>query len=420
MANKKTETQCVVQIIPLRLNKTQESLCFAIREEAGKCWTEMVKAHIASRSGIWLNSTDLGKQFKGQFALHSQTIQALAQKLEANVKTIESLKKSNPDAKYPYREKPFQTPTWKEQAIRRKNGDIILSNGSGRRPLILTLPDEYQTSDICRAELTWRAKRYELCITIDTGKVPPPLIRKVKTAGVDLGEINIGAVVTEDGQGIVINGRHLRSIVQLRNKSHATLQAKIDRCKDGSKRQKQLIYKKTCISAKFHRQQRDILHKASRQVIEFCKKENVAHLAIGDVRNVADGANKGKETNQKLSQWAHGKFVAMLEYKGRNEGMNVKQISEAYSSRTCSVCGHVKNNSPRGRVYSCSGCGVRLNRDGNGGANICSRARFGQYTKVQVNNIKYLRPLRLGRSRAVDTRQSCLVDSGEPPRTPCL
>jgi len=81
-------------------------------------------------------------------------------------------KKSNHKAEYPYKNKPYQTPTWKEQAIRRKNGNIILSNGVGQQPLILALPDEYKASDICLAELTWRASRYELCITIDTGKVP--------------------------------------------------------------------------------------------------------------------------------------------------------------------------------------------------------------------------------------------------------
>jgi len=79
-----------------------------------------------------------------------------------------------------------------------------LSNGRGRKPLILKLPDEYQSANIVRAELTWRADHYKLRITLDTGEVNPPFNSCVKTAGVDLGEVNIAVVVTDAGQGVVI------------------------------------------------------------------------------------------------------------------------------------------------------------------------------------------------------------------------
>ena len=57
----------------------------------------MLQAHIESRCGKWLSSVDLGKQFKGGYALHSQTIQALAQKLEANVDSARILRQDNPN-----------------------------------------------------------------------------------------------------------------------------------------------------------------------------------------------------------------------------------------------------------------------------------------------------------------------------------
>ncbi len=40
----------------------------------------------------------------------------------------------------------------------------------------------------------------------------PPLLENGKTVGVDLGEINIAAAVTEEGEGLVISGWYLRSI----------------------------------------------------------------------------------------------------------------------------------------------------------------------------------------------------------------
>jgi putative transposase len=167
-----------------------------------------------------------------------------------------------------------------------------------------------------------------------------------------------------------------------------------------------LKQRKAQASAKMYRQQRDILHKASRQVVEFCREQEVAHLSIGDVKDIATGLNHGRHNNQKLSQWPHGQFANYIEYKARRYGISTTQDPEDYSTRTCSHCGQVKA-SVKGRVYNCSGCGVTTSRDANGGANICSRKRYGKYGHVQVASITYLRPISLGRSRAVDTRQRC-------------
>jgi putative transposase len=270
----------------------------------------MLQAHIESRSGKWLSSVDLGKMYKGQYRLHSQTIQALAQKLEANVDTARELRKTEPEVRYPYRPKQYQTATWKESAIHwTGDGALLLSNGKNTPALILPVPGEYREADICRVELTWRADHYELCLTIDTGLEDPPLRESGQIAGVDLGEVNIAAVCTERGDALVVSGRALRSVKQLRNKRHAAYTALISRCKPGSKRHRRLVRSKGRASAKLERQQRDILHKASRQVVEFCRANEVKALAVGDVRDIQDQVDLGAKINQKISQWPHGQFV---------------------------------------------------------------------------------------------------------------
>ena len=97
-----------------------------LREETGHCWTDMLNAHIESRGGKWLSSVDLSKRFKGQYALHSQTVQALAQKLEANVDAARELRKTDPEARYPHRPKRYQTVVWKKPAIHWLEGGQIL------------------------------------------------------------------------------------------------------------------------------------------------------------------------------------------------------------------------------------------------------------------------------------------------------
>ena len=407
MGYRSSHTNCIVRIIPLReLSAQQEAHCLFLREEAGRCWTDMLNAHIKSRSGKWLSAVDLCKMFKGQYALYSQSIQALAQKLEANIATARELRKTDPDARYPYHSKKYQTVIWKEESIHwLDNGRMLLSNGKNNQPLILPVPAEYMDVDIRKAELTWRADHYELCLTIDTGLVNPPPKQIGQTAGVDLGEVNIAAVVTEAGDALVVNGRALRSVKQLRNKRHAALDSLISRCKPGSKRHRRLLKSKARASAKMYRQQRDILHKASRQVVEFCQANDVKEIAIGDVRDAQDGVNLSKKSNQKISQWAHGQFVQYVAYKSAEDGMKTGHIPEDYSTRTCSCCKRRRKNAPRGRVFTCPRCGAVIHRDVNGGSNICSRARYGSYGFVQAQTIMYLRPL--WRSRAFDTSQRC-------------
>ena len=345
--------------------------------------------------------------------MHSQTVQALAQKLEANVDTAREVRKSDPEARYPYHPKKYQTVVWKESAIHWiEDGHILLSNRKNNQPLILTVPDEYIGVDIRKAELTWRADHYELCLTIDTGIVNPLPKQSGQMAGVDLGEINIAAVATEAGDALVVSGRALRSVKRLRNKRHAALDALISRCKPGSKRHRRLVKSKAKASAKMYRQQRDLLHKASRQVVEFCQANDVKAIAVGDVRDAQDGVNLSTNSNQKISQWPHGQFVKYVAYKSAEYGMQTDYIPEDYSTRTCSWCRRVAKRVPRGRVYTCPGCGAVIHRDANGAGNICSRARYGSYGFVQVQTIMYLRPL--GRSRASDTGQSCGVNRAEP------
>jgi transposase len=167
----------------------------------------------------------------------------------------------------------------------------------------LPLPKEYRQSDLCKVELVWRANHYQLALTIDTHSTNPPLAFiqpdkaaandhvaaipcSLKVAGGDLGEIHLIALTTDSGEANqIITGRTLRSVKQLRNKRHSNLNRLLSRCKKGSRRWKKLIQRKREASTKCYQQQRDILHKASRQAVRFCETEKIAVLAVGDVRH---------------------------------------------------------------------------------------------------------------------------------------
>jgi putative transposase len=398
MGYKQTATTCTVQLVPYRALSAQTAAqCEALRREAGRCWTDMVQAHVASRDGAWLAERDLQAMTRGgRYRLHSQSVQALAQKLIANVDTARTLRDREQHAggdiqtRYPYKEKLYQTVTWKDQAIRVRDGYIYLPNGRHQPDLVLPLPISFHAATIRKAELLWRANHYQLALTIEQPP-DPPLRQNGQTAGVDLGEINMAAACTERGRALVINGRLLRHHKQLRNKRHAALSALLARCRKGSRRHTRLKRQKARASAKLYRQQRNHLHQASRKLVDFAVSQGVSQLAIGDVRDIADGVDKGARANQKISQWPHGQFIQYVTYKARRQGIAVSQIDEAYSSRTCSHCGHVRHSTPRGRVFACPGCGVQCHRDANGAANIVSQAVYGSYGRVHVQSLMHRR-----------------------------
>jgi putative transposase len=319
-------------------------------------------------------------------------VQALDEKLVANVDTARTNRKreqavgGEPVMRYPYREKAYQTVTWKGQAVRLEGGHLVLPNGRGQANLVLPLPARFQGADIRQVELLWRADHYQMALTIAMSPPPQPNTLPVpgQIVGVDLGEINVAVLCTQDGHALVISGRLLRHVKQLRNKRHAAYQERQARGKKGNCRWKRLQRQKNRAATKCYRQQRNILHQTSRKAVAFAHQHGVCELAVGDVRDIGDGVGKGRHANQKISQWPHGQFRRYLTEKAARLEMRVTLHDEAFSSRTCSSCGHRHASAPRGRVFRCSGCGTSINRDANGAANICSKRVAGHLAAVQV------------------------------------
>ena len=315
---------------PLRgLDSATLAQCQALRQEAGRLWTDLVTLHAQARTqGQWLSAGEFEQATKGgQYALHSQSVQALCQKFAANVETATELRRQEfaetgqVQTQYPHHPKVYQTVVWKDQALTiLPTGQLRLPTGGQRPPLLLPLPEEYRRANLRRAELTWRADHYELCLTLDTGETLPPPLPTGAVAGVDLGEVHVAAVTTTRRHALVLSGRQLRACKQWRNKVHSVLQEQLSRCQPGSRRAQRLLKRKAQVSAKLYRQQRDLLHQAARKVVTFCQSEGVSRIAVGDVRDIQTGVSLGKRTNQKISQWPHGQFARYLHREGGAAG----------------------------------------------------------------------------------------------------
>src|SRR5215831_13407477 len=167
MPYKHTATQCVVRPVALRgLSPAVLAQCQALRAEAGRLWTDLLTVHAQARAqGQWLSAGELEQTTKGgQYALHSQSVQALCQKFAANVETATELRRQEVadtgqiQTAYPHHPKRYQTVVWKDQALTLlPSGSLRLPTGAQRPPLLLPLPAEYHAANLRRAELTWRA-----------------------------------------------------------------------------------------------------------------------------------------------------------------------------------------------------------------------------------------------------------------------
>ncbi|SEH51429.1 putative transposase, partial [Halopenitus malekzadehii] len=98
---------------------------------------------------------------------------------------------------------------------------------------------------------------------------------------------------------------------------------------------------------------------------------NVGKLA--GVRDDEDGESKnwGRHGNLDLHGWAFDRFTKILTYKAKVSGIEVVEVSERDTSKTCCVCGR-KDESQRVErgLYVCEGHDDAFNADVNGAENI--------------------------------------------------
>jgi hypothetical protein len=122
-----------------------------------------VTLHAQARAhGQWLSASDLEQATKGgQYALHSQSVQALCQKVAANVETATDLRRQEVaetgriQTQSPHHSKVYQTVVWKNQALTVLPSGFLRLPTAGQRPPLLLMPEEYQRTNLRRAELTW-------------------------------------------------------------------------------------------------------------------------------------------------------------------------------------------------------------------------------------------------------------------------
>jgi len=87
----------------------------------------------------------------------------------------------------------------------------------------------------------------------------------------------------------------------------------------------------------------------AKHVVERCVEKDVGRIHIGDLSGIRkDGngemKNWGSDGNLDLHGWAFNRFNSILEYKAKVEGIDVIEVDEGDTSKTCCVCGEVDDS----------------------------------------------------------------------------
>ncbi len=227
------------------------------------------------KKGIWLKPKHLMRLFTSK-KLHAHTSDATVQAFFASLKSWRERKKlGDPDAHPPRKRKWYFRIEYKRSAMSLADGTLRLSNGKGNDPFVLDWPWDLPKTIV----IHWTGTQYEAIATYEVE--PHASARGSKVAGIDLGEIHMA--VSHDGeQTHILNGRHLRSKRQYRNKLGEHLSKKIDRKKKGARRRKKLIKSKKKQLKKLKNQIRDIEHKQTSRLVSTLYQDGVQTVVIGD------------------------------------------------------------------------------------------------------------------------------------------
>ena len=196
------------------------------------------------------------------------------------------------------------------------------------------------------------------------------LLNTNNVMGIDLGLNNI--VTTSDNIGttpLIIKGGVIKSINQFYNKKLSKYKSFAKKCNDTHITHRIL---------KFHRKRnnkiRDVFHKTSRKIVNYCIDHNIGTIVIGYNEGWKQKCNIGKRNNQNFVSVPFLKLIQQIEYKSEMVGINVIRTSEEYTSQRCSSCGIVKKSNRKYRgLYVCSECGSVLNADVNASQNILKK-----------------------------------------------
>lgn len=224
------------------------------------------------------------------------------------------------------------------------------------------IPDNFKNICITKNEEGW-------FITFPYEQEESELSSDDRTLAIDLGISKLVTGVNDDGEFVETSHRK-PSKKEMRRLDN--IRSKRDKCEKGSRRWNFLskVYRREL--KRWNNRAMDHLHKVS---FFLCKGRTERSLVIGDLKP-KEMVSKIRGLNRLVqNEWRLYQFIKLLEYKARKFGKLLFKVNERGTSKTCSKCGSIKAMPLSQRTYSCSNCGLVMDRDRNSAVNIWQNVR---------------------------------------------
>jgi len=245
-----------------------------------------------------------------------------------------------------------------------KLGWVPFRNGKGRHALKLSGTPKSIT--VSRDGKRWFAS--VLC----ESEVPEPLPLLAPAVGVDLGVAQ--AIALSTGRVLAVLGR-----TQAEERRLARLQRALQRKTKGSRNRSKARIRLAEFQARIARRRHDAIHKATTilaknhglVVVEDLRVKDMTASAKGTVEAPGRNVRQKAGLNRAILNQGFGEIRRQLEYKCRCYGSRLVAVNPAYTSQTCSACGHTEaGNRTSQERFRCVACGHTENADINAAKNI--------------------------------------------------
>jgi len=122
------------------------------------------------------------------------------------------------------------------------------------------------------------------------------------------------------------------------------------------------------IGSRFARWSADYLHRVSKALVREAVENDCTAIAFENLKHI----RKRISNASKFQQWAFKELQRHAEYKAEEYGIDVDDVSAAYTSQQCShgECGFTHENNRDGDEFECLKCGKQLHADYNAARNV--------------------------------------------------
>ncbi len=381
--------------VKLQPSKEQAKILFELADTSTKVWNRvnyLRRQQFFKEQIVDFNSTEktVYEEFKREIG--SATVQQIARKNAESWRSFFSLLRKKRNGELPSWLKP-KPPNYLKEDGRRKPL-IVLRNDQYKiegNKLILKGLGKFKHLEVQfkskihlkgkqgRLEITYDEEKRKwyahLSLTVEEKLEGEKWIKLPRTpkgnlsAGIDLGVNNLMAVYVENGESFLMNGRPLKSIDFYWRKRIAEYQSKLNKSGAKTSRKLKRMHEKAKLQAKHY------INAAVRQTVRRLYDSGVSKIVVGYPKGIARNSDKGKKQNFILSHvWRFNYMIKRLTEVAEEYGIRVDVVDEAFTSKTCPVCGkpHKGARFVRG-LFKCPATGLIFNADLVGAFNILKK-----------------------------------------------